>query len=57
MQEHVNNVYDPSKLVDGYAPFCKHMIIKNFTLTRSFSAQITPTNEHLLKSIYEARME
>ncbi|EAR91276.1 flagellar associated protein (macronuclear) [Tetrahymena thermophila SB210] len=57
MQEHLNKIYDPSKLVDGYAPFCKHLFIPNFTQTKLSTSKITPENEHLLKTIYEARTE
>lgn len=42
-------------LVDGYAPFCKHLFIKNTSVTTAGIAKITPENEHLLKSGYEAR--
>ncbi len=36
-------------LKDGYAPFCKHLFIKNFTETKTSMVLITPENEHLLK--------
>ena len=52
----VNERYDGSKLVDGYAPFCKHIFIKNdFTDATVNVLRITPDNEHLLRCTYEAR--
>lgn len=52
----VNERYDESKLVDGYAPFCKHIFIKNdFTDATVNVLRITPDNEHLLRCTYEAR--
>jgi len=44
-----------AELAEGYAPFCQHAFVKNFTDARLGSAPITPDNEHLLKSGYEAR--
>lgn len=43
------------KLTDGYAPFCKHIFVKNFTKALCGSIEITEKNEHLLKSGYVAR--
>lgn len=52
----VNERYDESKLVDGYAPFCKHIFIKNdFTDATVNVLRVTPDNEHLLRCTYEAR--
>jgi hypothetical protein len=45
------------KLVDGYAPFCKHLFIPNFTPARGSCLDISPENEHLLRSGYDARTE
>jgi len=42
-------------LVDGYAPFCKHLFLRNWTDALCGVALITSDNEHLLKSGYEAR--
>ncbi|BAM40938.1 conserved hypothetical protein [Theileria orientalis strain Shintoku] len=42
-------------LRDGYAPFCKHLLIKNFTEATCSAIEITEENEHLLKSGYLAR--
>lgn len=44
-------------MADGYAPFCKHVFIENFAGVLNAVAEITPQNEHLLKSVYEARNE
>eukprot|EP01017_Pseudomicrothorax_dubius_P010221 TRINITY_DN1361_c0_g1_i1.p1 TRINITY_DN1361_c0_g1~~TRINITY_DN1361_c0_g1_i1.p1 ORF type:complete len:195 (-),score=58.66 TRINITY_DN1361_c0_g1_i1:62-646(-) len=56
-QERINQLYDPSQLADGYAPFCKHLFVKNFTTTKMGYAKITKENEHLLRTVYEARTE
>lgn len=43
-------------LVDGYAPFCKHIFMPNFCDSiLQGELEITPGNEHLLRSTYEAR--
>lgn len=44
-------------LVDGYAPFCKHLFLANDSPTRASFAPITSENAHLLKSGYAARRE
>jgi len=44
-------------LKDGYAPFCKHIFIKNFTDLKPGSIEITSEIEHLIKTKYEARTE
>ena len=57
----VNDFYlevkDQGGLKDGYAPFCKHLFIENFTDAISSFIEITPENEKYLKSGYEARRE
>jgi len=46
------------ELIDGYAPFCKHIFIENFIKgIKVSSLRITENNEHLLKSDYVARTE
>ncbi len=47
-----------SLLVDGYAPFCKHLFIQN-PIEELFSPiiEITSKNENLLKSGYETRSD
>lgn len=42
-------------LVDGYAPFCKHVFLPNFTGATVGSLAITPGNRHLLRSGYTKR--
>mmetsp|Transcript_24608 Transcript_24608/g.73871 ORF Transcript_24608/g.73871 Transcript_24608/m.73871 type:complete len:215 (+) Transcript_24608:188-832(+) len=42
-------------LVDGYAPFCKHVFVENFAGCLGAVAEITPDNEHLLRTAYSAR--
>ena len=59
--QRVNDFYlkvkDNGGLKDGYAPFCKHLFIENFTDVYSTSIEITPENEKYLKSGYNARRE
>eukprot|EP00238_Polyblepharides_amylifera_P010950 CAMPEP_0196590790 /NCGR_PEP_ID=MMETSP1081-20130531/67569_1 /TAXON_ID=36882 /ORGANISM="Pyramimonas amylifera, Strain CCMP720" /LENGTH=213 /DNA_ID=CAMNT_0041913989 /DNA_START=309 /DNA_END=950 /DNA_ORIENTATION=+ len=42
-------------LVDGYAPFCKHVFVPNFVGARLSVLKITEENEPLLRSGYSAR--
>ncbi len=42
-------------LVDGYAPFCKHLFLPNASATKAGVARITTENQHLLRSGYESR--
>lgn len=44
-------------LVDGYAPFCKHLFLPNDTPTRAAFAPITDANRAHLRSGYLARRE
>jgi len=44
-------------LVDGYAPFCKHLFLENPSQTRCGFAPITDENRALLRSGYLARRE
>ncbi len=44
-------------LVPGYAPFCKHLFIRNTSPTRCGFAPITDENRRFLTSGYEARRE
>ncbi|KAG6613887.1 Uroporphyrinogen-III synthase [Phytophthora cinnamomi] len=55
----INEIYEASgkQLVDGYAPFCKHLFVKNFTGARLNMVPITQANAHMLMSDYEARTE
>lgn len=53
----INELYATGEfaLVDGYAPFCKHLFVPNFTGARTSYLKITPENEGHLRSGYEAR--
>lgn len=55
----VNDYYESGhvKLVDGYAPFCKHLFVPNFADVRCGYTPITNENKHLIESIYESRKE
>ena len=54
----VNERYDESLLQEGYAPFCKHLFVKNdFTDAKVNVLPITSDNEHLLRTEYAARNE
>lgn len=52
--EHETNAV---QLQDGYAPFCKHLFVPNFTGTKSEMLKIKDDNKHLLNSDYIARRE
>ncbi|KAL4430946.1 hypothetical protein ABPG75_006202 [Micractinium tetrahymenae] len=47
--------YDGRPLVDGYAPFCKHIFVPNFTGAPVGALPITDANRHLLQSGYTRR--
>lgn len=47
----------PVKVLDGYAPFCKLHVHRNWTSTRCIAVPITDGNRHLLRSAYEARSD
>uniref|UniRef100_UPI0028AD57C1 DUF3228 family protein n=1 Tax=Stenotrophomonas sp. TaxID=69392 RepID=UPI0028AD57C1 len=42
-------------VLDGYAPFCKLHVYRNWTSTRCLTVPVTDENRHLLRSAYEAR--
>lgn len=46
-----------AKLIDGYAPFCKHVFVENFCNVKCGYTKITKDNEKLIKCGYEARKE
>lgn len=52
-----NECFQSAELVDGYAPFCKHVFVENFANVAVSVEEITPKNEHLLRTDYEARTE
>lgn len=45
----------PARVLDGYAPFCKLHVHRNWTSTRCLAVPITEANRHRLRSAYEAR--
>lgn len=45
----------PVKDLPGYAPFCRLHVHHNWTSTRCTAVPITETNQHLLRTAYEAR--
>ncbi|WP_428385937.1 DUF3228 family protein [Nevskia ramosa] len=49
------NRHAPDRVLDGYAPFCKLHVHRNWTSTRCLTVPISDSNRHLLKSGYEAR--
>lgn len=53
-ERHLNE-HAPLKVLDGYAPFCKLHVHRNWTSTRLIAVPIDETNRHLLRSAYEAR--
>jgi len=57
-EEVVNQRYREQDLQDGYAPFCKHLFVENdFTDACTNVLPITPENEGMLRTKYEARNE
>jgi hypothetical protein len=53
-ESHLNAVA-PFAVLDGYAPFCKLHVHRNWTSTRCLTVPVTDANRHLLRSDYEAR--
>ena len=53
---HLND-HAPLRVLDGYAPFCKLHVHRNWTSTRCLAVPITNANAHLLRSDYEARSD
>ncbi|WP_022977529.1 DUF3228 family protein [Nevskia ramosa] len=53
-EQHLNR-HEPDRVLDGYAPFCKLHVHRNWTSTRCLTVPISDSNRHLLKSAYEAR--
>ncbi|CAN0068245.1 unnamed protein product, partial [Hapterophycus canaliculatus] len=58
-EDKVNEIFRASggNLVEGYAPFCKHVFVPNFAGVKTSTVKITPENEKLLVTGYEARTE
>ena len=53
-ERHLNDT-PPLRVLDGYAPFCKLHVHRNWTRTRCLTVPITADNRHLLRSAYQAR--
>ena len=51
------NQREPEAVLDGYAPFCKLHVHRNWTDTPVSAIRITPENESHLRSAYEARTD
>ncbi len=61
-QEFVDKVHshfkaDGERLVDGYAPFCKHVFIPNEWSCTVGALPITDENKHLIRSAYTRRRQ
>jgi hypothetical protein len=60
-KEFLDRVHDEFKLkgegclVDGYAPFCKHIFVQNFVGAKLGALEISELNRHLLHSGYTKR--
>ena len=44
------NAVAPEKVLDGYAPFCKLLVYRNWTSTRCLTVPVTEANRHLLRA-------
>eukprot|EP00919_Chromeraceae_sp_WS-2016_P076505 GHVR01180753.1.p1 GENE.GHVR01180753.1~~GHVR01180753.1.p1 ORF type:complete len:132 (-),score=10.98 GHVR01180753.1:257-652(-) len=53
----VNSLWENCKLVDGYAPFCKHIIVDNFTDATPGVVAITDDNLKYIQCGYTSRRE
>jgi hypothetical protein len=53
-ERHLNKE-TPLKVIDGYAPFCKLHVHRNWTVTRCLTVAISDSNRHFLRTAYEAR--
>lgn len=53
-ERHLNE-HAPLQVLDGYAPFCKLHVHRNWTSTRCSVVAIDDGNRQLLRSAYEAR--
>ena len=53
-ERHLNE-HPPLQVLDGYAPFCKLHVHRNWTSTRCLTVPVSDANRHLLRSAYEAR--
>jgi hypothetical protein len=48
--DRINEIYINGKdnLKDGYAPFCKHLFVENFTSVPASTVRINDENKHLV---------
>jgi hypothetical protein len=53
-EQHLNTG-PPLAVLEGYAPFCRLHVHRNWTSTRCTAVAVTDANRHLLRSGYEAR--
>lgn len=58
-EEKVNEAFESGavKLVDGYAPFCKHLFVPNFAGVKCGYTKITADTKPMIESGYEARKD
>jgi hypothetical protein len=42
LEKIANQLYQKADLVDGYAPFCKHIFVENFAKVLTSVVEITP---------------
>lgn len=56
-EKHINLMSKSTKLTDGYAPFCKLLIIPNVTAAKTGTMKLTLDNFHYLRTGYSARNE
>ena len=54
--QHIND-HAPEQVLDGYAPFCKLHVHRNWTDTPVSAVPITEANRPQLRSAYEARSD
>lgn len=58
LNQYLNENFENIQLVEGYAPFCKHIFIPNFVKgVKVGNMKITESNEKFLKSGYLKRTE
>lgn len=53
-ERHLNE-HEPLRVLQGYAPFCRLHVHRNWTSTRCLTVPVTAENRHLLRTAYEAR--
>lgn len=53
-ERHLNDEV-PSRVLEGYAPFCRLHVHRNWTTTRCLTVPIGDANRERLRSAYEAR--